>query len=618
MIKRRYAAQSLPRHAAISLLDVDQKGHFQLNDSKEKLDKLRSTLFDNLLCNKSFIKARIKLLGRGDTRPDDVDKTLIVDEANPQTTTLIKQTRENDSNVLYSTTTHTKDIKWSLLFCDLNHKEGVGNRHYKDSRGRASLVSDCLNAIAQYKEELVHIWHELDENGKLKICDSSLKEQNTKPQSEPEKEPVAAPAELMLQYIDAKDQESPEVTESCVNAAEVLLSTKDAWTMKDDSKQVFAKESSEEPNASFISSRSRKGRRKRTDPLAATPLARVLNIGINDLRTIVSIGRSLVELAQFSQCMRETDIFHKETKDIVAKLEEENVTSCFHRLQCSCLKNAIEVLSCTATTLGYILCSSLDKKLDEDDLDESCATYRNKSLWPAALLQQFELTREAAKPLLSIAGILSADAWFLFGKLVSQEGQLDTKIVLSIFERALLILNSPKSNSLNKPAFDLQSGSPCSPLTQYKWYLQSNINHSIGVYLYEQGEFKGAHNFLFESSHSRRQLLDGVGGQDSDHEDQLPRLHNATVGREGNYLVSSSSMPEEIFANVLQYSTRYSISHLPREKFAVNEQELSLSLTLEYLALTHHAVQKYQLALSCFQESLILRTLHVGKHSLGK
>jgi hypothetical protein len=324
----------------------------------------------------------------------------------------------------------------------------------------------------------------------------------------------------------------------------------------------------------------------------------------------VSVGRSLVELAQFSQHMLETGIF-KEANDTCAD------TLVFQGLQSSCLKNAIEVLSCSATTLGYILCSSLDKKLDEDDLDESCASYRNISLGPAALLQLFELTREASKPLLSVAGILSADAWFLFGKLISKECKMDvtTNIALSSFERALLILNSPKSNSLNKPALDLLCGSLLSPLTQYKRYLQSNINHSIGVYLYEQrGEFKVAADYLERASQFRRQMFDDLRRQDSESDDQLSKLYNAVV----TYSVSSTSMSEEMFTNVFRYSIGHGCILLPRETFAADELELSLSLTLEYSALTQHAGQKYQMALSFFQESLILRTMHVGKHSLGK
>jgi len=72
----------------------------------------------------------------------------------------------------------------------------------------------------------------------------------------------------------------------------------------------------------------------------------------------------------------------------------------------------------------------------------------------------------------------------------------------------------------------------------------------------------------------------------------------------------------EVLANIFKYSVSHCIVQLPQETFAIEELELSLSLTLEYSALTQHAGQRYQQALSYFQESLILRTMHVGKHSL--
>ena len=117
-------------------------------------------------------------------------------------------------------------------------------------------------------------------------------------------------------------------------------------------------------------------------------------------------------------------------------------------------------------------------------------------------------------------------------------------------------------------------------------------------------------------------MLDDLRGKDDESDDPsngLSKLFVAVVGgMKSNYLVSPASMSEEVFTNVFKYSIGHGCIQLPRETFAVDELERSLSLTLEYSALTQHACQKYQMALSFFQESLILRTMHVGKHSLGK
>lgn len=71
-------------------------------------------------------------------------------------------------------------------------------------------------------------------------------------------------------------------------------------------------------------------------------------------------------------------------------------------------------------------------------------------------------------------------------------------------------------------------------------------------------------------------------------------------------------------SNCLDYAIQHACSLLPMrlDKYDADDIELSLSLTLEYAALTNHANQSYQVALALFQEGLILRTLHVGKHSL--
>lgn len=72
-------------------------------------------------------------------------------------------------------------------------------------------------------------------------------------------------------------------------------------------------------------------------------------------------------------------------------------------------------------------------------------------------------------------------------------------------------------------------------------------------------------------------------------------------------LVSPASISEEVFEDVFRYSIIFTCNQLPRDEFAVNELELSLSLSLEYSALTQHASQKYQIALSLFQGTSFYR-----------
>lgn len=632
MIKRRYAAQSLPRHTAIGLLGVDSMGYFQM-DATRRAD-LRTHLFQDLLCDKGFIKARADLLGRGNNRPSSTDKMLngnvewkdrpsSTDEmlngdggANKQIAELIEKIRDNDRNLLLSSSAHMKDIEWCASLCLRDDKkvvEGVNQLSENNEGDDDSAFSDCLDAMTQWKEELIERFQSLYDSGKLTIGDLY----SDKTAKEPKDKELTANdlARLVHYYNDEHDSShGREAGDSCFEVVKSLLAKEDAWTMKDDSGKIFKGDSSKK----FSSPRPpRKGRRKRVEQkeetTATTSLARILNIDINDLRTAITLGRSLLSLSEFSQYMLEKDMFKKELK------ESSSVTPRLHEMQCSCLKNAVEVLSCSATTLGYILSKSL-AKLDEDDLDETVTT----TLGPAALLQLFAMTREASKPLLSVAGILSVDAWFSFGKLVNKAHKLDANdhLMLFSFERALLILNDPKSKSLNKPALDLLCESLLSPLTQYKYYLQSSINHSVGVFLYEQGDFDRAADYLDKSSRFRRQMLDDLRGQDQesenvDHGNGLSKLFNAVVGgMKGNFLVSPASMSEEVFENIFRYSITHTCAQLRMESFAMDELELGLSLTLEYSALTQHVCQKYQVALSLFQESLILRTMHTGKHSL--
>lgn len=71
------------------------------------------------------------------------------------------------------------------------------------------------------------------------------------------------------------------------------------------------------------------------------------------------------------------------------------------------------------------------------------------------------------------------------------------------------------------------------PLFAYISFLQSSINHSVGVFLYEQGDFSRATEFLDKSSRFRRQLLDDLRVQADDYDDSgkgLSKLFNAVIG----------------------------------------------------------------------------------------
>ncbi|KAL9178952.1 hypothetical protein ACHAXT_011925 [Thalassiosira profunda] len=633
MIQQRYAAQGLPKHTAAGLLDFDsESGHFSRSAATEEdRAELQKQLFTNLLCDTNFIKSRARLLGSGKTRPSKVDETFGVSSA--QLAKLVMSTRDKDRNALFPTETHLKDIEWCASLCVLN-SEGKNEReqHEKeekmDDAGTASsLFSGCLDAMSKWKDDLVASFHSLRDSGKLTICDSNTagvprkgkRHKNEDPDGKNDTPLARHLARLNSQSMDTNDDTTSATGGTLMSMAKSLLAAEDAWTREDDSKEIFQRISSSSAEmASPVPPR--KGWRKHhagtkhgmaaTAKTVANPLARVLSLDISDLRAAVSIGRSLIALAESLQGILEKISFEVKGRG------DDSRRSLIHGLQLDCLKSAIEALSCSAVTLGYILSSSLDK-LDDDDLDESIST-------SGPLQQLFALTREAAKPLLSVAGILSADAWFLVGKLVGDVGKLDSSISahtsLFSFERALLVLNSPKTSSLNKPALDHLCESLLSPLTQSRSFLQSNINHSIGVYLYEQGDFDQASSYLNQSTRFWRQMLDTLRGQMEsvdNRSEEVSKLYLAIVGgTRDNPFSGSCSMSEGTFRSVFHYSLDHGCLHLPRDANTAEELELGLSLTLEYSALTQHADQKYQQALSLFQESLILRTMHVGKSSL--
>ena len=331
----------------------------------------------------------------------------------------------------------------------------------------------------------------------------------------------------------------------------------------------------------------------------SAPLAQVLKIDIHDLRSAVSLGRSLL-------CIYEV----LASVDVSSfKLDDAKFASdCLRREQLACVSRAVEIFSCCANTLLHIQSDKLDK-LDEEDLDETVVT----ALGPELCLQNFALVRETSRPLLAVAGILTSTAWNYLGKLVgsSYQSQSDPSrhSMLACLERAALILGSPKSMITDRP----QMKTLFAPLAKYKNFLHANINHAVGVELYESGKFEKAAGYLDEASQIRRRLIDDIRGQ-------LDESSQNVSSKGVNPLPSSPELiPEDVVTNALEYAVGHCCTLLPRkgaDKTDADDIELSLSLTLEYSALTHHAIKKYQSALAFFQEALILRTMRVGKHSL--
>jgi len=572
MIKRRYAAQSLPRHTAIGLLDIDSKGQLQKDMTKDKSTDLCRILFDNLLCDKEFINARAKLLGIGNKRPMDTFETS-TDGVTNQTVDIINQMRDKDWNLQYATSFHLKDIYWCTSFCISTFAESQNYPFY--------------DAIVRWAEELCFSYHLLNRGKSTNSRDELSVIQ--------EKEVYSFPlSSLSIDYLPSNLHKPSDVEDGVKS----LLATTDAWTTignrnTRETTDVLLNESS------FIKPRRKEQRRKsigNPQENEVSPLAKILKIDINELRTSISLGHSFLSLARFVQS--NSSNYEKSNRS-------SSVVSCANAIQCSCLMKAIAILACSATTLETIMSVG---NLDEDDLDETVAT----TFDPTTLLQLFAVKREDANPLFSIAGIISADAWFSLGKLVNETCDTDVSdhIMGMCFERVLLILRSPKWNTLSHRAVQLSCESLLAPVTTLKCLLQSNAMHALGVYFYEQGAFVQAGEHLDKAARFRRQMLEELS-QD------CTIVDPSNLAKQRNYLVTSpQELSEKAFVNVFKYSVAHARAHLPRGAFEMKELELNVSLTLEYCALNEHARQKFFEALALFQEALILRTIHVGKLSL--
>ncbi len=585
----RYAARTLPRHTTFGITGVDSVGCFIHNVTPEKRCTLRVEVFQNLLCNSDFIKLRVELLGRGKTRRTGADEDLAKTKESTHLVDFIKTSRDDETNVLLPTRVHVKDIEWCASFCYFdsdNHQDGC------------ATIADCLDALAAWRRECTVRFISLYNSGKVSLYGN-----------DPANCALKSRVKLTLSISGIGDK-SGEVPNNCTDVAKSLLSKEDAWTMKDNSANIF-----KDDNIDDNRKPPKKGRRKRSrGKIESTSLARILGINISDIRASISIGRSLLCLSEFLRYSLEGGIFPGKRGPIF-------VTSRLRQEQSYCLNDSIQILSSSATTQFYILSSPLDN-LDEDDIDDTVTT----SFGPNFCLQKFALVREATKPLLTVTGILSADAWYSLGTLINEtdaSAGKNTKIsknistskqaMLSSFERALVILSSSRSSSLTK----MPTEPIISPLSQYKFFLQSNINHAVGVILYEVGIFDKAAGYLNESIRFRRELLENF--QEKNNRNYgITGLLNSVVGavKRSPLFSTPASVDETIFLNVMKYSISHSCCLLPKhrlDKSESDDMELGLSLTLEYAALTKHAAQSYQAALSLFQEALILRTMVSSK-----
>lgn len=591
---KRYAARTLPRHTAFGITGVDSNGCFIHKFTPEKRCILRVEVFDKLLCSKDFIKLRVELLGRGNTRCTSVDEDMSKTKTSTQLVEFIKTSRDDETNVFLPTRIHVKDIEWCAPLC------------YFDSdiqQDGFATIADCLDALMAWRRVCIDRFILLYKSGKISLYGN-----------DPAHCALKSRVKLTLSSSGTA-HDLGGVPDKCTDVAKSLLSKEDAWTMKDNSAYIF-KDDNIDDNPTTRKP-PKKGRRKRNrGKIESTSLARILGINISDLRASISIARSLLCLSEFSRYSLERGIFQ-------AKGGTNFVTSRLRQEQSYCLNDSIQILSSSATTLFYILSSPLDN-LEEDDIDDTVST----SFGPNFCLQKFALVRDATKPLLTLTGILSANAWYSLGTLVDETNASagkSTKVsknvstskqaMLSSFERALLILSSSKSSSLTKmPAEPIVT-----PLSQYKCFLQSNINHAVGVILYEVGIFDKAAGYLNESIRFRRELLEDLQDKNS-RNSGITALLNSVVGavKKSPLFSAPASVDETIFLNVMKYSINHSCCLLPKQHFDKSESddmELSLSLTLEYAALTKHAAQSYQAALSLFQEALILRTMVSSKNS---
>ena len=490
---------------------------------------------EKLLCNSTFFKARTDLLGNGEKRLQELDESLNaeVDKALIKT---IRYARCKTSNYLPATIMHIKDVERNFL-----QRNDDGDN---DIRG-----SGTIGLLTTWRHQL------------LLLCS----------------EKTTSTASGTMDYGESNPYHNSEI----LKVAKTLLSKDDAWTNNTDE------------SASKKSSRSRRNRSEIIDP---TILANAINADICRIKADLSIGRSMLSLAKFTQRMS-----NKGTCCVSWSTLQVEVALC--------LRDSIEILSSTSKQLQTIMSESFSN-LEEEDLDDSIIS----SCGPGtSCLQKFALTRAEAKPLLTLTGIFLAEAWFLLGRMASSQSMTKTHknklLMVACFDRALVILSSPK---------EVPKNYLMEPLNKQKDFLYCNVNHAMGVCLYEAGIYDRSGRCLKDAISLRRKLLDKLRNQASSESNE--KQSDGILATLSSFFFSSpQTVSEEMMSNVMQYSVYQCCSLLPKlisVKSSADDLELCLSLTLEYTALTNHANQSYQTALACFQEALILRSLHVGKNSL--
>jgi len=278
-IVQRYAARSLPRHAAFGILNVVES--VPVDPTAEACEELWRSVFDSLLCNNAFVKARFDLLGRGVTRSSIVDESLNNTAADTQLIESIKQARDSDMNFVVSTTAQLRDIEWCATVClpDLQGKESRSNDLLSENNEKSGNVSfnSYLSAFAKWRENLFALFCSLHDSGKVTVShDVSTKNS----------------AKLSLSCSVSDEANSFSRADNSVDVAQSLLDKGDAWTNKDSSSKIFKGASTKGKGVI------KKGRRRRCENKEekSTPLAQVLKIDINDLRCAVSLGRSNILL----------------------------------------------------------------------------------------------------------------------------------------------------------------------------------------------------------------------------------------------------------------------------------------------------------------------------------
>eukprot|EP00804_Cyclotella_cryptica_P019567 CCRYP_014328-RC/>CCRYP_014328-RC protein AED:0.07 eAED:0.07 QI:612/1/1/1/1/0.83/6/2494/1628 len=555
---RRYAAYTVPRHAAFGMQGIGQIREFELEIKPERLRRTHIDIMKEMLCDSVLITARCKLLGSGRMRDEHFDEPLNsgVDRSLVQA---IKQYRDKDHNLLPATTAHLKDIELFSSFL-----ESMIESSDNDDTNNEQMRNYCVDALSVWREKLLLLCGEQN-NTTINGIDPSTPNIN----------------------IGCAPHNNGVLAGSFLDIAKALLSKDDAWPSNDDK------------TLGVQMKKQHRSRRIRNESIKPELLETVVNINMCHLKTQTTIGRSLLTLAKFAQ-------------SLLSKNSSCAAASAFQDLISICLCDAIEVLTCVSKKLQIIL-SDLLEGLEEDDLVDSVT-----STGPTFCLQKFSLTRAEAKPFLTLTGIFLAEAWYLLGRMSAlpstSKTLKDKQAVVACFERSLLILTPPKGcgSSQLTEQFLL-------PLTRHTLFLRSNIYHAMGVCLYEAGVFERSERSLTDAIILRRQLLDKLRNQSSELSDQYYDV-TACCNTVVNYFFAiPQSVPKEVISNVISYSGSQCCALLPHkiiEKSESEDLELSLSLTLEYAALTNHASHCYQASLASFQEALILRSLHVGKNSL--